>query len=127
MSRRRILVGCSIVAAAIVIFGLSLSWNLSGPRLVLMLVPVVLFALTAVAVTNYTHGLWRFARQSSARTLGVLMLCLSVASGLNFAYSVTSTWASARERLESEQKRNHDKEGAHRKYPSSWPGCRTGK
>ena len=100
VSHRRILVGCSIVAAAIVIFGLSLSWNLSGPRLVLMLVPVVLFALTAVTVTNYTHGLWRFARQSSARTLGILLLCLSVASGLNFAYSVTSTWASARERLE---------------------------
>ena len=100
VSRRRILVGCSIVAAAIVIFGLSLSWNLSGPRLVLMLVPVALFALTSLAVTNYARGLWRFARQTSPRTLGILLLCLSIASGLNFAYSVTSTWASGRERVE---------------------------
>lgn len=97
---RRILAGCSIVAAAIVIFGLSLSWNLSGPRLVLMLVPVALFALTSLAVTNYARGLWRFARQTSPRTLGILLLCLSIASGLNFAYSVTSTWASGRERVE---------------------------
>lgn len=96
VTRARAIVASGVVLASAALLSLTLVWSGGVLRILGLLLPFVVIVAAASVIV------WASGRRASEHLsrAGLSLMIVAVVSGLGFAYTVTSPWASPKERVE---------------------------